>query len=63
MRAFLAAWLAVLLGPAHAALAAALSCVFLPFQRSGERFGTKELVAHIEALEARADRSMDVLPA
>jgi hypothetical protein len=60
MRALPAAGLAVLLALAHAAPAAALSCVFLPFQRSGERFGTKELVAHIEVLEVRADGSMDV---
>lgn len=60
MRTFPAAGLAVLLALAHAAPAAALSCVFLPFPRSGERFGTKELVAHIEELEVRADRSMDV---
>jgi len=60
MRALTAAWLAVLLALAHAAPAAALSCAFLPFQRLGERFGTRELIAHIEVLEVRADRSMDV---
>jgi hypothetical protein len=60
MRALPAAGLAVLLALAHAAPAAALSCAFLPFQRPGERFGTRELVAHIEVLEVRADRSMDV---
>jgi len=60
MRALPAAGLAVLVALAHAAPAAALSCVHLPFQRPGERFGTKELVAHIEVLEVRADRSMDV---
>jgi hypothetical protein len=45
---------------AHAAPAAALSCVHFPFQRSGERFGTEELVAHVEVLEVRADGIMDV---
>ena len=54
------AGLAVLLALAHATPAAALTCVFLPFQRPGERFGTMELVAHIEVLEVGADRSMDV---
>lgn len=49
-----------LLTLAHAAPATALSCVHFPFQRPGERFGTKDLVAHIEVLEVRADRSMDV---
>lgn len=60
MRAAAAAGLAVLLALGHVAPAAALSCVFLPFQRPGERFGTKELVAHIEVLEVRPDRSLDV---
>ena len=52
--------LAVLLALAHAAPAAALSCVFFPFQRRGARFGRKELVSHIAVSEMRADRSMDV---
>lgn len=60
MRALPAAGLALLLALAHTAPAAALSCVFFPFQHPGERFGTKELVAHIEVLEVRADRSMAV---
>jgi hypothetical protein len=40
--------------------ALALSCVFFPFQAPGERFGSKELLAHVEVLEIRADRAMDV---
>jgi hypothetical protein len=60
MRTLPAAGLAVLLALAHAAPAAALSCVFFPFQRPGERFGTKELGAHIEVLEVPGGRSMDV---
>jgi hypothetical protein len=48
-----------LLTLAHAAPAAALSCVHFPFQQPGERFGPKELKAHIEVLEVHADRSMD----
>ena len=52
--------LSALLVLAHAAPGAALSCVHHPFQAPGERFGTKELVAHIEVLEVRAERSMDV---
>jgi hypothetical protein len=60
MRTLPAAGLAIVLALAHAAPAAALSCAFLPFQRPGERFGTRELVAHIEVLEVRADRGMDV---
>ena len=55
-----AALLSALLVLAHAAPAAALSCLFHPFQAPGERFGAKELVAHVEILEVRADRSMDV---
>ena len=55
-----AALLSALLVLAHAAPAAALSCVFHPFQAPGERFGTKELVAHIEVREVRAERTMDV---
>jgi hypothetical protein len=49
-----------LLTLAHAAPAAALSCAHFPFQRPGERFGTKELVAHVEVLDVHADRIMDV---
>jgi hypothetical protein len=49
-----------LLTLAHAAPAGALSCVHFPFQRPGERFGTRELVAHVEVLEVRDDRTMDV---
>jgi len=49
-----------LLTLAHAAPAAALSCVHLPFQKPGERFGIKELVTHVEVLEVHADRIMDV---
>jgi hypothetical protein len=49
-----------LLTLAQAAPAAALSCVHFPFQQRGERFGTKELVAHVEVLEVHADRIMDV---
>ena len=55
-----AALLSALLVLAHAAPGAALSCVHHPFQAPGERFGTKELVAHIEIVEVRAERSMDV---
>jgi hypothetical protein len=43
-----------------AAPAFALTCLFLPFRSPGERFGTKELVAHVEVLEVRNGRSMDV---
>jgi hypothetical protein len=49
-----------LLALAHAAPAGALSCAHFPFQQPGERFGTKELVAHVEVLEVHADRSMAV---
>ena len=49
-----------LLTLAHAAPAAALSCAHFPFQQPGERFGTKELVAHVEVLDVHADRIMDV---
>ena len=49
-----------LLTLAHAAPAAALSCVHFPFQRPAERFGTKELVAHVKVLDVHADRIMDV---
>lgn len=60
MRVALAAGLgAIILGLA-AAPALALSCMFLPFHAPGERFGTKELVAHVEVLEVRPDRTMDV---
>lgn len=43
-----------LLTLAHAAPGAALSCVHFPFQQPGERFGTKELVAHISVDAAGA---------
>ncbi|HEV2054921.1 MAG TPA: hypothetical protein VGV06_07095 [Methylomirabilota bacterium] len=49
-----------LLTLAHAAPAAALSCAHFPFQQPGERFGTKDLVAHVEMLDVHADRIMDV---
>jgi len=49
-----------LLTLAHAAPAAALSCVHSPFQQPGERFGTKELVAQVEVLDVHADRIMEV---
>jgi len=52
--------LALLLALSHPAPAAALSCAFYPFQRPAERFGTKELVAHVEVLDVRADGVMDV---
>jgi hypothetical protein len=55
-----AALLSVLLVPAHAAPAAALTCVYQPFQAPGDRFGPRALVAHVEVLEVRAARSMDV---
>lgn len=51
----------VLLFPLNPATpAAALSCVFYPFQRPGERFGSKELVAHVEVLDVQPDGVMDV---
>jgi len=49
-----------LLTLAHAAPAAALSCAHYPFQRPGEDFGAKELVAHVDVLEVRAGGTMDV---
>lgn len=55
-----AALLSALLVLAHAAPAAALSCVHRPFQAPGERFGPKDLVAHVQVLEVRAEGSMDV---
>lgn len=42
------------------ASALALTCMFRPFQAFGERFGPKELIAHVEVLDVRADRTMDV---
>jgi hypothetical protein len=56
----LAALLSALLVPAHAAPAAALSCVHHAFQAPGERFGPRQLVAHVEVLDVRAARTMDV---
>jgi len=38
----------------------ALTCMFRPFQAPGERFGPRELIAHVEVLDVRADRTMDV---
>jgi hypothetical protein len=60
MRLAAAAGLAVL-GLGFAAVPAlALTCMFRPFQALGERFGPKELIAHVEVLDVRADRTMDV---
>lgn len=52
--------LGALLVAAHATPASALSCVHHAFQEAGERFGSGHLVAHVEVLEVRAGRSMDV---
>jgi hypothetical protein len=60
MRLEAAVGLAVLgLGFAPAS-ALALTCMFRPFQAPGERFGPRELIAHVEVLDVRADRTMDV---
>ena len=56
----LAALLSALLVAAHAAPAAALSCVHHAFQTPDERFGPRALVAHVEVLDVRAARTMDV---
>lgn len=58
MRPVLAACLGLVALGLVAAPAFALSCMYLPFRTPGERFGTKELVAHVEVLEVRSDRSM-----
>jgi len=42
------------------ASALALTCMFRPFQAPEERFGPRELIAHVEVLDVRADRTMDV---
>ena len=55
-----AAVLSALLMLARPAPAVALGYVFHRLQAPGERLGTKELVAHVEILEVRADRTMDV---
>lgn len=55
-----AALLSALLLSAHAAPAAGLSCVHHAFQAAGERFGPGALVAHVEVLDVRAARIMDV---
>jgi hypothetical protein len=55
-----AALLSALLVPAHAAPAAALSCVHHAFQAPGERFSPSHLVAYVEVLDVRATRTMDV---
>jgi hypothetical protein len=55
-----AALLSALLVPAHAAPAAALSCVHHAFQAPGERFSPRQLIAHVEVLDVRAARTMDV---
>ncbi len=60
MRLIAAVGLAVLGLGFAAAPALGLTCMFRPFQASGERFGPGELVAHVEVLDARADRTMDV---
>jgi hypothetical protein len=60
MRSMAAVGLAVLgLGFAPAP-ALALTCMFRPFQAPGERFGPRELIAHVEVLDVRADRTLDV---
>ena len=33
--------------------------MFRPFQAAGERFGSGELVVHVEVLDVRANRTMD----
>ncbi len=60
MRLAPAAGLGLIILGFAAAPAFALSCLFVPFQAPGERFGTKELVAHVEVLDVREGRSMDV---
>jgi hypothetical protein len=37
----------------------ALTCMFRPFHAAGERFGPGELVAHVEVLDVRGNRTMD----
>ena len=59
MRLLAAAGLAMLGLVVAPAPARALTCMFRPFQAAGERFGPGELVAHVEVLDARANRTMD----
>jgi hypothetical protein len=59
MRRAAAAGLAVLALGFAAVPALALTCMFRPFQAPGERFGTSELIAHVEVLDVRANRTMD----
>ena len=50
------AMLGLVVAPAPAL---ALTCMFRPFQAPGERFGPGELVAHVDVLDVRANRTMD----
>jgi len=59
MRLLAAAGLAMLGLVVAPAPARALTCMFRPFQAAGERFGPGELVAHVEVLDVRANRTMD----
>jgi len=59
MRLLAAAGLAMLGLVVAPAPALALTCMFRPFQAAGERFGSGELVAHVEVLEVPANRTMD----
>ncbi len=59
MRLLAAAGLAMLGLVVAAAPALALTCMFRPFQVPGERFRPGELVAHLEVLDVRANRTMD----
>lgn len=57
MRPALAACLGLVALGLLAAPAFALSCMFIPFRTRGEHFGARELVAHVEVLEVRSNRS------
>ncbi len=59
MRLLAAAGLAMLSLVVAPSPALALTCMFRPFQAAGERFGPGELVAHVEVLDVRANRTMD----
>jgi hypothetical protein len=59
MRLLATAGLAMLGLAVAPAPALALTCMFRPFQAAGERFGRGDLVAHVEVLDVRANRTMD----
>ncbi len=59
MRLLAAAGLAMLGLVVAPAPALALTCMFRPFQAAGVRFESGELVAHVEVLDVRANRTMD----